>query len=76
MEIKVVSRLNYDGYEMNGKDYGIWEVDSLARELDLDDIADIVWVKGRNTFTGKEVSDKFLARMQEHLYKAFRNQFE
>lgn len=74
MEIIVVSHLNCDGYEVDGKFYYFGEADKVAERIDLDD--DVVWVKGRNVFTGNLVSDRFFETMKDNVYKAFRKQFE
>lgn len=60
VEVIVRSWLNYDGYECEGKSFVRTEVGKLKEQIAG---REIVWVKGRNTFAGGTISDKFFASM-------------
>lgn len=61
-KVKVVVRsfLSYDGYECGDRTFGCWEKKELKQYLEGKDVE---WVKGLNTFTGKQVSDEFFNLM-------------
>ena len=71
MEIKVVSGLNCDGYEMNGKFYPFSELKDLVEQIDFHAYNEICWVKGKNVFAGKPVSDKFFEMMKDEFIDAW-----
>lgn len=58
--VVVNSWLNYDGFEYEGKSYKLDQLNELERQIAG---REIVWVKGRNTFMGGTISDKFFASM-------------
>jgi len=60
VEVIVRSWVNFDGYECEGKQFVRTEVGKLKEQVAG---REVVWTKGRNTFAGRTVSDKFLARM-------------
>ena len=64
IDIKVRSWLNHDGYEVDGRAYRLDQIDEL-KEIIGD--REINWIRGKNTFTGEPVSDKFMQNMKENL---------
>lgn len=58
--VTVKSWLNYDGFECDGKSYKLDQLNELAEQVAG---REIVWAKGRNTFMGGTISDKFFASM-------------
>lgn len=60
IDVIVRSWINYDGFEVNGKSYRLDQIDKL-REVIGDQ--KINWIRGKNTFTGKPVSDEFMQSM-------------
>ena len=60
VEVTVRSWLSYDGYECEGKSYIRTEVKELVKQIAG---REIVWVKGRNTFAGGTINDRFFASM-------------
>jgi len=65
--ITVRSWLNADGFECDGKCYYLDKVDKLKEYVNGEDI---VWEKGKNTFSGKIISDKFFESMIGRYYDA------
>lgn len=65
VEVVIRSWLNFDGYECEGHGYKLDEIDKL-KEVVGD--REIVWLKGKNTFTGNIVGDKFVEQMKERYY--------
>ena len=61
IDVTVRSWLNYDGFECNGKTDKLDEIDKLREEIE--DYGMVCWHKGKNTFTGKIISDKFFVDM-------------
>ena len=62
VEVTVFSGLNYDGYLVNGKYFICNEKDKVRAEVGD---RQIIWKKGKNTFTGKTVGDTFLECMKK-----------
>lgn len=62
IDVTVRSWLNYDGYELSsGKTFKLDEIDKLREEIK--DYGEIHWHKGKNTFSGNIISDKFFVDM-------------
>lgn len=67
MEIKIVSHLSCDGYYLDGKFYYCSERNKIAKHFTLEDIENIVWVRGDNAFTGKLVDSQYFHTMKKKL---------
>ena len=60
VNVVVRSYLNFDGFECEGETYKLPEITKLKTRVAG---REINWIKGKNTFTGKIISDKFFASM-------------
>ena len=64
IDVIVRSWISYDGFEVNGKPYRLDQIDKLKEVIGNQKIN---WIRGKNTFTGKPVSDKFMQRMMSEV---------
>lgn len=62
--VTIRSWLNFDGFDCNGKSYRLDELDKLKEVIGNQEVN---FVRGKNTFTGKPVSDKFYESMRNKL---------
>lgn len=60
VDVVVRSWLNCDGYECEGKSYKLDQIEQLKEAIAG---REINWIRGKNTFTGNLVSDKFMETM-------------
>lgn len=66
VEIVVSSHLNFDSYDCEGKHFYWTQVDELKEQVAG---REIIWVKGRNVFADKPVSDTFFNSMVNSYYE-------
>lgn len=73
MIIEILSRINNDGYFTEGHYYTLSENDMnelvtlIKRKSEKEQKFEIEFLKGKNTFTGNIISDKFYNDMKERL---------
>ena len=66
ISVKIVSRLNADGYIVNNK---FFYPDKIIKLKEYVGNNKVIFEKGRNTFAGTEVSDTFFDFMKKRYYE-------
>ena len=64
VDVTIRSWLNHDGYECEGRGY---KMDELSELKSIIGDRPVNWCRGKNTFAGKPVSDKFMQDMKIRL---------
>ena len=62
VEVTGFSGINYDGYRVDDKYFICSEKDKVKAEVGE---REIIWKKGKNSFTGKPVGDTFFEIMKK-----------
>lgn len=62
VEVTVFSGVNYDGYKVDNEYFICNEADKVRAEIGE---REIIWKKGKNSFTGKPVGDTFFEIMKK-----------